>query len=101
MTPAYRRPHHVAMVVESPAHPGDGTGEDTWPVVYLAHLPTGSLLILEGTGALIYIEAVADGSHQSVVQRLADRVGLPQETISGDVDAFIAQLVDQRLLEIG
>jgi hypothetical protein len=100
VTPVYRRPHHVAMVVESAAHPADAAFEDAWPVVYLSHLPHGSLLILEGTGALIYLEAVTDGSKQSVVHRLADRVGLEQTSISGDVDAFLAQLVEEGLLEI-
>jgi hypothetical protein len=88
------------MVVESAAHSGDATAEDASPVVYLSHLPKGSLLILEGTGALIYIEAVMNEGEQSVVHRLADRIGLEQGVISGDVNAFVDHLVNEGLLEV-
>ncbi len=97
MTGTYRRPRDVAMVPGSAGDP-DG-GSDT---LYLSHLPSGSLVVLRGTGALIYTEAVNDRGHEpkdDVAARLADAVGMTAEAIRDDVEAFIVELVKRGLLE--
>jgi hypothetical protein len=92
----YRRPADVAVVL---GHSGDAAAEPD--IVYLSHLPTGSLLVLRGTGALIWNTAVAtDGGEGDLVDRLAQAVGLTPSTIREDVLSFIGQLLDRRLLEL-
>lgn len=96
MTAAYRRPSDVAMVVE--ADGADG-GADT---VYLSHLPSGSLMVLQGTSALIYTEALSDADNpqgHDIATRLADTVGVPPDDIRGDVVTFLAELMGRGLLE--
>jgi hypothetical protein len=89
--PTYRRPANVAMVVET---------HDDGAVVYLAALPSGALLVLEGTSALIWQQALAaDGT--DLVARLADLVGMEPAAIRDDVETFIAELLNRRLLEAG
>jgi hypothetical protein len=98
MTASYQRPSDVAMVlgtVGDSSAPGSGT-------LYLAHLPTGSLVVLQGTSALIYAEALDDGgdaTDDDVATRLADKVGMAAEDIRGDVDAFLVELTSRGLLE--
>jgi len=90
---AYRRPGDVAVVDGEPA--GDG-GPAT---LYLAHLPNGPLLILEGPAALIWRAAVSSAGDSDLVERVADQTGADSEAIRSDVAAFIADLVAQGLLE--
>lgn len=67
------------------------------PVVYLAHLPDGPIVVVEGPGAITWIEAIADDP-----LALASRVGRHYDVDAGaveaDVDAFIADLVERGLL---
>lgn len=69
--------------------------------IYVAPLPDGPLLCLEGTGAIIWEEAVRAGE-SSVVARVAARVGLPVDEIEQDVAQFLDELVQRGLLvEVG
>ncbi len=93
----FRCPDDVAVVRASTGEVGPET--DT---VYLSHLPHGSLMVLQGTGAMIWEEAVATAggsTEDDLVHRLAARVGLPPADIDGDVRTFVELLMEQGLLE--
>ncbi|MDQ6897118.1 MAG: PqqD family protein [Actinomycetota bacterium] len=91
----YRRPDDVAMVV---GHRMEDHG--LAEVVYLSHLPSGSLMVLHGTSALVWSEALSvNPGGSDLVDRLADAVGLVPAAIRQDVMAFVEQLLDRRLLE--
>lgn len=85
---AYSIPERVAHVVR---HEGDT------PQVFLMRLPGGSPVVLEGTGATIWLLAV-DGA-DDVAAAVADAVGERRETIADDVEAYLVKLVEIGLLE--
>ena len=70
------------------------------PVVYLAYLPDGPIVVLEGPGAITWIEAILDDPLP-----LSSRVGRHYDAdgtaVSDEVDAFVADLVERRLLADG
>ena len=65
--------------------------------VYLAHLPDGPLVVLEGVAALIWQEATAAPA-SGWVGRVATAVGESEEHIGADVDAFVTDLRARHLL---
>ena len=89
MRAGYQRPDNVAYVVEA-TEDGD--------VVYLSVLPGGSLLVLRGTSALIWQQAIASGS-ADVVSDVALAAGLTADVVREDVESFVDLLVGRRLLE--
>lgn len=93
MSAAYRCPSDVAMVPGAMGDPERGSY-----TLYLSHLPSGSLVVLQGTSALIYAEAVNDGG-PDVATRLAETVGMTADNIRGDVEAFLVELTTRGLLE--
>jgi hypothetical protein len=98
VTPAYQRPSDVAMV---PGRVGDSADPES-DTLYLSHLPTGSLVVLQGTSALIYAEALdggRDATDDDVTTRLADKIGMTAEDIRGDVETFLVELTSRGLLE--
>lgn len=74
--------------------------EEGAPLVYLAHLPNGPIVILRGTASLVWQEAL-DGPEDTLAQRVAHRLGLGGEesSVERDVVAFIESLLAQGLLE--
>ena len=70
------------------------------PLVYLAHLPSGPIVILRGTASLVWQEAL-DGPEDTLAQRVAHRLGLAGEEsgVEKDVVGFIESLLAQGLLE--
>lgn len=68
-------------------------GSDT---TYVARLPDGPIVVLNGIAAEIWRCAVR---HTDVVDAVAVRCGVPPDTIRADVDAFLATLVARRLLD--
>lgn len=74
--------------------------EEGAPLVYLAHLPGGPIVILRGTASVIWQEALV-GPEETLAQRVADRLGPAGEESSVEkaVVAFIDSLLDQGLLE--
>lgn len=66
--------------------------------VYLAHLPDGPLLVLEGVAALVWVEATsapADGW----LERVAASVRRPAADIVPEVATFVTDLRARDLLE--
>jgi len=70
---------------------GDGS------CVYVAHLPGGPLLVLDGAAAVIWVEATTAPA-TGWVARVAELVGQPEDAIAADVTAFVADLSARRLL---
>ena len=85
----------------SPAYrPGPDAGvtvSDDGGTVYVAHLPGGPLLVLEGSAAAIWVEATTAPA-SGWVGRVADEAGQPEEVIAADVAAFVEDLCARRLL---
>lgn len=71
-------------------------------VLYLAHLPDGAPLVLQGSAALIWLAATGeprpDGPAQ-VTDLVARETGLAAEDLREDVETFLRTLVEQGLLE--
>jgi hypothetical protein len=88
----YARVADVAVVVEDP-------DDENGVVVYLAPLPDGPVQVLNGVGSLIWLEATRTGASGDLVTRVAEQVGSAPDLIHADVDAFVAELLERRLLE--
>jgi hypothetical protein len=64
--------------------------EAAGPLVYVARLPSGPLLVLEGTAALIWRAVEAD---TDVVVSVARETGADPADIRSDVHSFLDELV--------
>lgn len=89
---AYRRPPHVAVVDEAASEGGP-------PTVYIARVPDGPLLVLEGSAALIWRAAVSSAAGSDVGDRVAAEVGVAAAEIREEVENFLVELISQGLLE--
>ncbi|KRF43268.1 hypothetical protein ASH01_15830 [Terrabacter sp. Soil811] len=81
--------------------PGPDTGvtvSDDGLSVYVARLPGGPLVVLDGAAALIWVEATT-GPATGWVSRVADAVGQAEDAIAADVTAFVADLRARELLQ--
>ena len=87
MTPAFRPAPDVGVTLSV-----DGA------TVYVARLPAGPILVLDGAGAVIWCEAT-DGSADGWIERVADAFDVPAAGIAADVLAFVHSLRDDRLLD--
>ena len=67
-------------------------------VLYVATLPDGPIIVLDGISALIWDEACA-GDRETIVDRVAAATDATTEAIRADVEAFVAELVARGLLE--
>jgi hypothetical protein len=102
VSPSLRRPSDVAALA------GEAVGETTELKWYVARLPDGPLVVLDGTAALIWAEAFT-GSEDTLAERVASHLLGAQakaedvreaaEEISADIAQFVAGLITQRLLE--
>lgn len=74
--------------------------EEGAPLVYVACLPGGPIVVLRGTAALVWQEAL-DGPESTLVERVAQRIGADAEApnIEADVMAFVENLLAEGLLE--
>jgi len=87
--------------VKAAFRPGPDTGVtvgDDQQAVYVAHLPAGPLVVLEGPAALIWLEATSAPA-TGWVSRVAEAFGQPEDAIADDVDAFVRDLCGRALLE--
>ncbi|MGW5242044.1 PqqD family protein [Monashia sp. NPDC004114] len=87
MSPAFRAAKGVGVVV-----PADGEH------VYLAQLPDGPLLVLDGVAATIWTEATT-GPEQGWVGRVATAFDQTEDDIDADVRRFIADLEARGMVE--
>ena len=86
MSPAFRPGADVGVT----------TGDDG--TVYVARLPAGPILVLDGPGAVIWTEAT-EGPFDGWVDRVADAFDLPASRIAAEVLAFVHSLRSQGLLD--
>ncbi len=87
MSPAYRPAADVAV-----SQSGAGAA------VYVAHLPAGPILVLEGPGAVIWCEAT-EGPAEGWISRVAETFDEPVVGIAADVLAFVRMLGSRDLLD--
>jgi hypothetical protein len=86
--------------VSAAYRPGPDTGvvvSDDGRLVYVARLPGGPLLVLEGPAAVIWAEATTAPA-QGWVSRVAASVDQPEDAISAEVAAFVDDLRARDLL---
>jgi hypothetical protein len=80
---------------------GTGVGlEKSGGSIYLAPLPRGPILVLEGVAALIFSEATS-GDREHLLDRILDQVDGPRDEIAAHVTAFLDDLVARGLLTEG
>ncbi|MDU0348878.1 PqqD family peptide modification chaperone [Actinomyces sp. MRS3W] len=73
------------------------------PVVYVAPLPDGPPVVLQGSAARIWLAATdpdTGTTAAAVAAGVAAAVGTKPEQITADVDAFLTELVNAGLLEV-
>lgn len=87
MTPAFRPGADVGV-----------TASDDGATVYVARLPAGPILVLDGAGAVIWAEAT-EGSADGWIDRVADAFDVPAAGIAADVLAFVHSLRSEGLLD--
>ena len=87
MSPAFRAAGGLGVMASPEGDP-----------VYLAQLPDGPLLVLEGVAATIWAEATS-GPAEGWVARVADAFGEPVEDVAPDVRHFVADLEARGILE--
>lgn len=92
----WRRPSYVAVVDQPPEDGGKGV---VGGVLYLGPLPEGPVVVLEGVAAVIYRAATSD--HETdLVELIAAGLGVdPEEVDAQEVEAFLTELAERRLLE--
>ena len=71
--------------------------EASGDAIYLAPLPDGPILVLEGVAALIFTEAT-QGDREHLVERIVAQVDGPADEIAFHVGAFLRDLVARGLL---
>ncbi|GGI46694.1 hypothetical protein BCL57_001107 [Agromyces flavus] len=71
--------------------------EASGEAIYLAPLPEGPILVLDGVAALIFTEAM-QGDREHLVDRVLAQVDGPIDEIASHVSAFLDDLVARGLL---
>lgn len=102
MTAHFSRPPDVALS-EGCDRPG---GSDV-PRIYVAHLPSGPLLVMDGSAAVVWCAATEDGRDlvdlpgdpvPGVATRVAEMVGLDVDDVREDVAGLLTELLRRGLL---
>jgi hypothetical protein len=77
------------------------TDDDGVTSVYIARIPHGPMVVLSGTAALIWNEALSPEAEETLAARVAARFEstIDLETIDHDITGFVQGLIDQGLLE--
>ena len=90
--PCVRLPEDVAVLE-------DRSSAVERSITYLARLPDGPLVMLEGAAALIW-EELMRARTVAVAEQVARRVGADVSLIHADVEEFVETLADQGLIEV-
>lgn len=80
MSSRWRRPDDVGLV-------------DRGDHVFLAKLPAGPIITLDGVGAVVWREAL-NGSRDTLAARVGSACAANPDEVRADVDAFVGRLVD-------
>ncbi len=86
----YSRPRRLGFVA-----PDVTDGEEL--LIYLMPLPDGPPVVLEGSGAVIWL--VASRGAEEVCDAVAGQLGVEPEEIAKDVDDYLGVLVERGLLD--
>ena len=79
--------------------PADGMGiVEHEELLYVATLPDGPIIVLDGISALIWDEACGD-DRETIVDRVAELTAAAPDAIRAHVEGFVADLVARGLLE--
>lgn len=89
MTAAFRRGADVAVVASD---------ADDLLRTYVARVPDGPLLVLEGPAHVIWEEALS-GDEVDLVDRVAARLEVATEDVADAVETYLAELQSRGLLE--
>jgi hypothetical protein len=79
--------------------PPDVAAYDDGGVIYLAKLPDGPIVALDGVAGVIWTQA-CDGPRSSIADRAAAVTGAATDEIRADVESFVDELVQRGLLSI-
>lgn len=99
MSAPYARPGNVAI-----RRANDDRESVRNPCVYVARLPSGPLLVLDGSAAVVWDAATCDGPDRGlspenvVLATVADTAGVDIDDVRDDVLALLADLVRRGLL---
>jgi hypothetical protein len=89
-------------VTSGPVRVADTTGwVEADGVVYVAALPDGPPLVLDGHGAVVWGALVPGGSVDDVTARVAATVGESAAVVGPDVARFVGSLVDAGVVAQG
>ena len=88
----YRIADDVAWVSHADLDGGDV------PTAYLARLPGGPPILLEGSACLIWLALADGGTLEELTESAAAMSGTAAEEISGDVEMMLDQLVAIRVV---
>lgn len=78
--------------------PADGLGVvEGDAAVYLAPLPDGPIMVLDGISGAIW-RAACTGPAETIAERAAVGSGIPADDLRETVEAFVAELVGRGLL---
>lgn len=89
MTPAFRPAPDVGVTTSR-----DGA------TVYVARLPAGPILVLDGAGAVIWAEATG-GTADEWIDRVAEAFDVDAAAIADDARAFVRSLCGDGVLDEG
>lgn len=93
--PLYSRAEHTAFVYETDLDDSQ-EGSDK---LYLANLLTSELLVLEGSGAVIWEVLEKPLKLNEIIHTIAEIYGIAEEIVSPPTIDFINKLWEQKMLQ--
>lgn len=78
----------IAWVSREDLDSGEG------PVAYVASLPQGPTMVLEGSACLVWLLVAEGGTLDDIARGAAEQADLATEDVIGDVEILLTELVD-------
>lgn len=64
------------------------------PVAYVARLPHGPTIVLEGSACLVWLLVADGGTLEDIARGAAEQAGLATHEVVDDVEAVLSELID-------
>lgn len=64
------------------------------PVAYVAHLPHGPTIVLEGSACLVWLRLADGGTLDDIAAGAAEQAGVTAGEVLDDVEALLSELVE-------